>query len=248
MRPGGQAVRRRVCDVAMSHTAAMARPTGGRTAPPLLLIEDDPELGPLMLEVLSEDYAVTLIRDGQDGLDVGRRGDFEAVVLDRRLPGLDGLGVVRGLRAAGVVIPVIMLTALGAITDRVEGLDAGADDYLAKPFDFAELGARLRALRRVHGSEETVVYIGNWEFRPANRLINSPYEGRKVLTQTEAHLLSLLARHPDETLSRERILREVFPVGDSVGTVDTYVHYIRRKTERDIITTVRGRGYRLGQP
>jgi two-component system response regulator QseB len=215
--------------------------------PLLLLVEDDPELGPLMADVLGEDYAVTLVPDGDAGLDAGRDGDFDAIVLDRRLPGTDGVAVVRGLRRAGVGTPVLMLTALGAVSDRVEGLDAGADDYLVKPFDFAELAARLRALRRVHGGEEAVVYIGDWEFRPASRIINSPYEGRKVLTETEAHLLSLLAQHPDETLSRERILREVFPIGDSVGTVDTYVHYIRRKTERDVITTVRGRGYRLGQ-
>jgi DNA-binding response OmpR family regulator len=231
----------------MSHTAAVTRNASGRAVPPLLLVEDDPQLGPLMAEVLGEDYAVTLVRDGDAGLAAGRTGDFAAIVLDRRLPGMDGVAVVTALRKAGVVTPVLMLTALGAVADRVDGLDAGADDYLVKPFEFAELAARLRALRRVHGDEETVVFIGDWEFRPASLLINSPYEGRKVLTETEAHLLSLLAQHPDETLSRERILREVFPAGDSVGTVDTYVHYLRRKTERDIITTVRGRGYRLGQ-
>ena len=230
----------------MSDTAAMTVSAQGKGAPPLLLVEDDPELGPLMAEVLREDYAVTLVSDGDAGLAAGRSGDFEAIVLDRRLPGTDGVDVVRGLRQAGVKTPVLMLTALGSVTDRVDGLDAGADDYLVKPFDFAELAARLRALRRIHGEEETVIFIGEWEFRPASRLINSPYEGRKVLTETESHLLTLLAKHADETLSRERILREVFPAGDSVGTVDTYIHYVRRKTERDIITTVRGRGYRLG--
>ena len=214
--------------------------------PPLLLIEDDPDLGPLIGEVLAEDYTVTLVTDGDEGLAAGRAGDFEAIVADRRLPGLDGIGIVRELRRVGVVTPVLLLTALGAVHDRVEGLDAGADDYLVKPFDFAELGARLRAMRRTHADREEVVFIGDWEFRPASRLINSPYEGRKVLTETEAHLLALLAAHREQTLSRERILREVFPVGDSVGTVDTYVHYLRRKTERDIITTVRGLGYRLG--
>ena len=229
----------------MSDTAAVAK-AAGRARPPLLLVEDDPELGPLVAEVLGEDYEVVLLQDGLEGLAAARSGDFEVVVLDRRLPGLDGVGVVRALRSAGVVTPVLLLTALGAVADRVEGLDAGADDYLAKPFDFAELAARLRALRRVHGAEETVIAIGDWEFRPASRLIHSPYEGRRVLTETEANLLSLLAQHADETLTRERILREVFPSGDSVGTVDTYVHYLRRKTERDIITTVRGRGYRLG--
>ena len=90
--------------------------------------------------------------------------------------------------------------------------------------------------------------VGDWEFRPAARIINSPYSGRIVLSRTEAELLHLLAQHPDETLSRERILREVFPPGDVPGTVDTYVHYLRRKTERDIVTTVRGLGYRVGRP
>ncbi|MFD1721886.1 response regulator transcription factor [Amnibacterium endophyticum] len=215
---------------------------------PLLVIEDDPDLGPLLVSALQRDWAVRLVRDGESGLALGRSGDWAAIVLDRRLPGLDGVEVVRGLRAAGVATPVLMLTALAAVADRIDGLDAGADDYLVKPFDVDELAARLRALSRVHGAAETLHYIGDWEFRPESRLINSPYEGRKVLTATETELLLLLVRHRDETLSRERILREVFPAGDSVGTVDTYVHYLRRKTERDIVTTVRGRGYRLGQP
>ncbi|WP_375389795.1 response regulator transcription factor [uncultured Amnibacterium sp.] len=226
----------------------MTRTSRAKAPPPLLLVEDDPQLGPLMVEVLGEDYAVTLIRDGDEGLEAARRGDFDAIVLDRRLPGTDGVGVVRELRSTGVTTPVLMLTALGTVGDRVDGLDAGADDYLVKPFDFAELAARLRSIRRVHGRSETVVYIGDWEFRPASRLINSPYAGRRVLTETETQLLLLLTRHADETLSRERILREVFRAGDSVGTVDTYIHYVRRKTEHDLITTVRGRGYRLGQP
>ena len=215
---------------------------------PLLLVEDDPQLGPMIAEALSDDYAVTLVRDGAEGLRLAAAGGWAAVVLDRRLPGLDGVEVVRRLRRSGGAVPVLMLTALGAVADRVDGLDAGADDYLVKPFDFAELAARLRAMRRVHGPEEAVVHIGDWEFRPSARLIHSPYEGRKVLTETESNLLALLAAHPDETLTRERILRDVFPAGDSVGTVDTYVHYLRRKTEHDLVTTVRGRGYRLGQP
>ena len=231
----------------MSDTAGMRRPTSEHVAVPLLLVEDDPDLGPLIVEMLHDDYAVTLVTDGEAGLETARRRDFAVVVLDRRLPGLDGVALVAALRKAGVGTPVLMLTALGAVADRVQGLDAGADDYLVKPFDFAELGARLRALRRVHGGEEEVLHLGDWEFRPGSRLINSPYEGRKVLTETEMQLLLLLARRPDVTFSRERILREVFPSGDSVGTVDTYVHYLRRKIERDVVTTVRGRGYRLGQ-
>lgn len=212
----------------------------------LLLAEDDPELGPLIAEVLSDNYTVTLVVDGTSALQTGLHGDFDVIVIDRRLPGIEGVEVVRELRRQAIKTPVLVLTALAAVADRVDGLDAGADDYLVKPFAFAELEARLRALRRVHADAEEVQYIGDWEFRPASRIINSPYEGRKILTETEAELLALLAAHRDETLSRERILRQVFPIGDTPGTVDAYVHYIRRKTDTAIITTVRGVGYRLG--
>ena len=227
------------------------RSGGGRISasehrPHLLLVEDDPELGPLMADVLGEDYAVTLVPDGDAGLEAARTATSRRSCSTAGCPAWTASSVVRGLRSAGVATPGVMLTALGAVSDRVEGLDAGADDYLVKPFDFAELRARLRALRRVHGEDEDVVYIGDWEFRPANRLINSPYEGRKVLTETETHLLSLLAQHPARRCRASGSCARSSPSGDSVGTVDTYVHYIRRKTERDIITTVRGRGYRLG--
>ncbi len=216
----------------------------GRRAP-LLLIEDDPDIGPMTAEMLGDDYEVTLITDGRAGYEAAAHGDFAAIVLDRRLPGLDGVQVLQRLRRTGHATPVIMLTALGTLDARVEGLDAGADDYLTKPFEVAELLARLRAITRVHPTEAPL-FIGGWEFRPRSRLINSPYEGRIVLTETESLLLHLLVSHPDETISRERILREVFSSGEHAGVVDTYVHYIRRKTEHDIITTVRGRGYRIG--
>ncbi len=215
---------------------------------PLLIIEDDPAIGAMTAEMLGDDYRVTLVMDGAEGLGVALRGDFEAIVLDRRLPGYDGMEVVAELRRSGVPTPVLMLTALGTVPDRVAGLDAGADDYLVKPFDLAELAARLRAIRRVHVDDEQSLPVGTWELRPGSRMIESPYEGRVVLTETETKLLHLLARHPEQTFSRERILREVFPVGNSLGTVDTYVHYLRKKTEWSVITTVHGRGYRLGRP
>lgn len=216
--------------------------------PPLLLVEDDVRIGPLTVEMLSPAYDVRLALDAATGYRLAMEGDFAALVLDRRLPDGDGLDLVRQLRARGSAVPIILLTALGSIEDRVGGLDAGADDYLTKPFASTELLARLRAITRVHASGEPVLMVGDWEFRPAARIINSPYSGRIVLSRTEAELLHLLAQHPDETLSRERILREVFPPGDVPGTVDTYVHYLRRKTERDIVTTVRGLGYRVGRP
>lgn len=226
----------------------MTAPDPDRRLPRLLLLEDDPQLGPLTRDLLAEAYHVTLLDDGRAGLEAALGGDFDALVVDRRLPGLDGLTVVARLREAGVATPILLLTALATVADRVEGLDAGADDYLVKPFEFDELFARLRAVRRVYSPAGPSVMIGGWEFHPTARTIDSPYTGRVLLTPKEAALLALLAAEPDRTFSRERILRQVFDTGERPGTIDTYVHYIRRKTDADLILTVRGRGYRIGQP
>lgn len=215
--------------------------------PRLLLIEDDRRLGPLLREVLEEAYDVTVCVDARSGFETGRDGDFDVIVVDRRLPGADGIDVVSSLRRSGVTAPMLMLTALGTLDDKVRGLDAGANDYLVKPFEFDELLARLRAIRRVYSGEGPFIQIGTWEFYPDSRAIYSPYDGRVILTERENELLRLFATHPDRTYSREQILHAVFDVADLPGNVDTYVHYVRRKTDRDIITTVRGRGYRLGQ-
>jgi DNA-binding response OmpR family regulator len=212
----------------------------------LLLIEDDPQLGPLIETVLAEAYDVTLVADGDAGLAAGLEGLFDVFVIDRRLPGRDGVDVVEMLRRNGVVAPILMLTALGAVTDRVAGLDSGANDYLVKPFDFDELLARLRALLRTFTGEGRLIHIGPWEFYPQSRCVYSPYEGRIQLTPREATLLELLADNPGRTFSRNHILRTVFDDDDQPGTVDTYVHYVRRKTETHMIATVRGAGYRLG--
>ncbi len=216
--------------------------------PTALLVEDDADLGPIIRDALEGSYAVTLVGDGGSALDEARRGDYDVLVVDRRLPGIDGVGVVRTLRGEGMAVPVLMLTALGTVGDRVDGLDAGANDYLVKPFDFDELLARLRALLRVYPASSSSIMIGPWEFRPTTRSLHSPYTGRVSLTPKESALLELLAREPDRTFSRERILRTVFETGEKPGTVDTYVHYIRRKAEHDIIETVRGSGYRIGEP
>lgn len=215
--------------------------------PRLLLIEDDVKLGPVMRDVLTEAYDVTLCADARSGFEAGRDGDFAVMIVDRRLPGADGSDVVESLRAAGVATPMLMLTALGTLHDKVRGLDAGANDYLVKPFEFEELFARLRAIRRVYSGEGPFIRIGSWEFYPESRAVYSPYDGRYILTERENELLRLLAEHPQRTYSREQILRAVFDENDQPGTVDTYVHYVRRKTDPDMITTVRGQGYRLGQ-
>lgn len=214
----------------------------------LLLVEDDPQLGPLIERVLDEVYDVTLVADGERALEHHATGGYDAMVVDRRLPGVDGVEVVRTLRARGAVTPILMLTALAALSDRVEGLDAGANDYLVKPFEFDELLARLRALTRTYSGEGEELAVGEWRFYPESRCIYSPYDGRILLTARETALLRILAESPLRTFSREQILRAVFASDEQPGTVDTYVHYVRRKTAPELITTVRGEGYRLGQP
>ena len=214
----------------------------------LLLVEDDPELAPIIRDVLGEVYEVETAASLAEGTAAALRDEVDVIVLDRRLGDGDGLDLVRRLRSARIAVPVLMLTALDAIADRVDGLDGGADDYLVKPFDFDELLARLRALTRSPVDTEPVIEIGAWEFYPRSRMISSPYSGRVVLTGKERDLLSLLVEHADRTLSRRRILAEVFGADGTPGVVDTYVHYLRRKTDRDLILTVRGEGYRLGRP
>lgn len=216
--------------------------------PRLLLIEDDQQLGPMIAQVLTEVYDVTLIPDGAAGLAAGINDEFDVMVIDRRLPSLDGLAVVDALRRKLVTTPILLLTALGTIRDKVDGLDTGANDYLVKPFEFDELFARLRAIRRVFTGEGRTLMVGGWEYYPDSRTIYSPYEGRILLTVKENELLKLFAEAPQRTFSRQQILAAVFSAEDTAGTVDTYVHYLRRKTDTDIVLTVRGEGYRLGQP
>lgn len=214
--------------------------------PRLLLVEDDDQLGPLMVKVLEEVYDVTLVADGGEALDVATSRTFDVLVVDRRLPTVDGVTIVETLRRVGTGVPLLILTALGTVQDKVRGLDAGANDYLVKPFEFDELFARLRAIRRVSGGEGPFVRIGEWEFYPDSRAVYSPYDGRIILTERESDLLTLLAVNPQRTFSRDDILRSVFSSDDTPGAVDTYVHYLRKKTDPAIVQTVRGRGYRLG--
>ncbi len=217
--------------------------TSGR--PRLLLIEDDPNLSAIMASYL-RGYEVIVAADGGSGLTSALESQVDVMVVDRLLPVMEGTEVVRRLRRARVKTPILMLTALGTVADKVEGLDSGANDYLVKPFDFDELEARLRALLRSYDDDAGGLEIGDWDFRPADRIINSPYIGPIVLTPRESDLLELLARHPDRTYSRDDILAAVFSPTDSPGTVDTYVHYLRQKTEQTVILTIRRKGYRLG--
>ena len=215
--------------------------------PRLLLVEDDPILGPTTGRLLEQVYSVTLLTDGAKALADLTVNDYDVLVIDRLLPGLDGLSLIAELRDRRVTTPVLLLTALGSVSDKVRGLDAGANDYLVKPVEIDELLARLRAIRRVFTGEGRSVQFGLWELYPESRTLYSPYDGRIVLTERETSLLQLLAEHPRQTYSRGQLLHEVFADTDQPGLVDTYVHYVRRKTDPGIILTVRGKGYRLGQ-
>lgn len=213
----------------------------------LLIVEDDPRLGPIMRDVLAANWEVELVTSAEEAERLAAVVPFDVMIVDRGLPGLRGEQWVRDLRRRRVQTPVLILTALGELHDRVEGLDAGANDYLVKPFEFEELNARLRALTRRYDGAGPRYDIGGWEFSPEDQRIESPYEGSVALTSTETALLTVLAAEPGRTFSREELLGRVFAQGESETTVETYVHYLRRKTDKDLIETVRGRGYRLGR-
>jgi len=214
--------------------------------PALLFIEDDHAIAEMVVEVLQESYTVDYASTGEEGLDRALHTHYDVMVIDRRLPGMDGVAVIQAIRRAGITTPVLMLTALGSIDNRVSGLDGGANDYLTKPFDFEELLARLRALRRGFAAETGKTYIGEWLFVPETQSLYDPYGDRISLTVTESALLALLAESPEHIFSRQEILSAIFSAEDTPGTVDTYVHYIRRKTDHNLIETVRSLGYRLG--
>ncbi len=198
-----------------------------------------------------EGYAVDLAADGPDGLWHGTENDYDVIVLDVMIPGMDGLEVCRALRAADRWAPVLLLTARDEVEARVRGLDAGADDYLTKPFSFAELAARVRALvRRRHGIRPVVVEVGDLRLDPArHRVWRGTVE--VALSPKELALLELLMRHAGEVVTRTQILDHVwdFAYDGLSNVVDQYVSYLRRKIDhpfdRSDIETVRGVGYRL---
>ncbi|PVW02359.1 DNA-binding response regulator [Microbacterium sp. Gd 4-13] len=214
--------------------------------PAILLVEDDQDIAGMLSEVLADLYEVDHFVSAEAGLAVALRRHFDVIVVDRRLPGMDGVALIRAIRRANITTPVLMLTALGTLEDKVSGLDGGANDYLVKPFEFDELLARLRALRRAFTAEGKRRYLGEWIYTPENKTVYSPTGGRILLTVAENALLDLISTSPERVFSREEILHAVFGAGDSPGTVDTYVHYLRKKTSRDMVETVRAHGYRLG--
>jgi two-component system, OmpR family, response regulator len=222
----------------------------------VLVVEDELRMAALLKRGLQEDgYAVDVASTGPDAVWQATEFSYDAVLLDLMLPGLDGVEVCRRLRAAGRWVPVLMLTARDAVEDRVRGLDAGADDYLAKPFSFAELSARVRAMIRRGAIERPAeLQVADLRLEPATR---RAWRGEVELhlSAKEFALLELFLRHPDEVLTRTRILEHVWDLAyeASSNVVDQYVLYLRRKIDRpfgvDQLETVRGAGYRLrGEP
>ena len=218
----------------------------------ILVVEDEAKMATLLRRGLQEEsYAVDVAATAEDGTWMGTENAYDAVILDVTLPDGSGFDVLRKLREAKRWAPVIMLTAKDSVSDRVTGLDGGADDYLTKPFSFDELLARIRALLRRGATERPVALsVGPLELDPAARTASvggSPI----VLTAREYTLLEYLMRHPGEVLSRTRIREHVWD-GDFEGdsnVVDVYIRYLRQKIDRafalDLIETVRGAGYRI---
>jgi two-component system OmpR family response regulator len=218
----------------------------------LLVVDDDAKLSRAVGRGLrAEGYAVDVVDDGEAALMQAAVWDYDAIVLDVMLPRRDGFEVCRVLRERGCWAPVLMLTARGQVSDRIEGLDVGADDYLAKPFDFGELLARLRALtRRAPPERPSRLEVGDLIVDPAThevRRLGEPVE----LTAREFSVLEYLARHPGEVISRAKLLEHVWDENylGSTNIVDQYVGALRRKLEqpfgRPLIRTVRGVGFRL---
>ena len=222
----------------------------------ILIVEDDASTSAYLAKGLSEaGYAVETCSDGRDGLFLASEGIFDLIVADRMLPKLDGLAMVSAIRAAGLDTPVLILSALASVDDRVDGLRAGADDYLCKPYSFAELSARVEALvrrsdRSAGEPQKTKLAVGDLEIDLLSRIVTRA--GRAIpLGAREFNLLEFLARHAGQVVTRTMMLEKIwnyhFDPGSNV--VDVHIGRLRRKLEdgfgSPILHTVRGAGYRL---
>ena len=221
----------------------------------ILLVEDDAKLGPLIVRLLAaERHTVELAATGADGIAFWENKRWDLVILDRMLPDLEGASILRDRRRAGDTTPVLMLTAMGTVDDRVEGLDSGADDYLTKPFAASELLARVRALGRRNefaaGGPVSRMIVAGLELDESRHALT--YAGQVIdLSAREYALLAHLMRNRGAALTRQQLLDEVWGAEPDVysNVVDLYIHYLREKFKdaghEDLIKTVRGVGYRL---
>jgi DNA-binding response OmpR family regulator len=213
----------------------------------LLVVEDDRALNSMLTELFTDEgYAVDVAYDGQRALHLGLSRNYDAAIVDRGLPAVEGAELVALLRSRGVDTPVLLLTARGSVADRVEGLDAGAQDYLVKPFEVPELLARVRALVR-RSSGGATLRVNGWSLDRITRTVEGAApDGDVELSEREATLLAVLMSSPRQVFTRSQLLAAAFDHADSAGAVDTYVHYLRRKLGGNVVHTVHGVGYRLG--
>lgn len=212
--------------------------------PRMLVVDDDPAVLRMLARTLTaEGYEVEAVGDGGAALAAAERRAPDSVVLDVAMPGLDGLAVCRRLRAHGLAAPILLLTARDAVADRVAGLEAGADDYLVKPFAVEELLARLKAIGRRGVASAGVLAVGALRLDPGARAVDR--DGRRIgLTDRETALLELLLRHPRTVVSRDRAIEEIWGAAAVDNVVDRYVANLRRKLgDPPLIRTVRGVGF-----
>jgi two-component system, OmpR family, response regulator QseB len=214
----------------------------------ILLVEDDDMLGEAVRDGLrQESYVVDWVKDGSTALAALSTAIFSALVLDLGLPGTDGLSVLRWLRQSGQTTPVVIVTARDRVTDRITGLDAGADDYLIKPFDIDELTARLRAItRRVVGCAEFMLTVGDVMLDLHQRVVT--YQGEPAaLTAREYAVVELLMRKAGCLVTRAEIEEELYGFEDDIASnaIEVHIHNLRRKLGSHFISNVKGRGYRV---
>jgi two-component system OmpR family response regulator len=222
----------------------------------ILVVEDDPETAEQLVEQLATSgYQVDLAIDGDSGLSRGRSADYAVMTIDRMLPGIDGLAVIQRLREAGVATPALIISALGEIDDRVRGLRAGGDDYLVKPFAFAELLARVEALARRSATviKETVLRVGDLELDLVSRTVKRGGRGIDLLPR-EFQVLEYLVRNQGQVVPRAMLLQHVWDLhfDPTTNIIDVYVGRVRRKVDDrqayPLIHTVRGVGFCVRAP
>ncbi len=217
----------------------------------ILLAEDDPMLGDgLRAGLRQQGFQVDWVRDGMAAEREIASGDYQAAVLDLGLPKKDGLDVLQSLRAQKVSTPVLVLTARDAVPDRIKGLDLGADDYVLKPVDLFELGARLRSLvRRAHGQTQDLLTCGNLQMNPSARTVTIDAQPVALSTR-EYDLLHALMLNVGRVMSREQLEQQLYSWGYEVesNAVEVHIHHLRKKLHANVIQTVRGIGYTLFHP
>jgi DNA-binding response OmpR family regulator len=220
----------------------------------ILIIEDEPGIAAFLKEGLEEEYfAVDTAYDGKSGLDLAMTNDYDLIILDWMIPGISGIEVCRQVRKAGECVPILFLTAKDTLDDVVFGLDAGANDYIKKPFEFEELLARIRVQLRYRSSESDSLTVDGLDINPVTHQVFC-HSAEVVLTPKEFALLEYLVRNKDKVCTRSRIIEHVWDIhfDSDTSVIDVYINFLRKKLDaagcRSIIQTIRGVGYVVREP